>query len=101
MAVLGDNPMYLLNIIDNTFHQMVGTGVDTMWVQFAVFVGLIAFAALYFKLDRGAITLLAVLSLGVMMRINVIPPLVWYLLMLIIGSVVAYAILTMTKQSDG
>ena len=101
MANLGDNPMYLLNIIDNSFHQMIGTGADSAWVQFALFAGVLAFCALYFKLDRGALVLLAILGLGVLMRVAVIPPVVWYLLMLVVAAVVAYGILTVNKQSDG
>jgi hypothetical protein len=80
---------------------MLGDTPGSEWVAVAFFLGIIAFAVLYFRLDRGAIALITILAMAVMLQIGILPAVVWYILMLVIAAVVAYGILTISKQSDG
>jgi len=99
MANLGDSPMYLFNGIAESFQSGLGAGAEEVWL-IAMF-GIVAFLALYLKLDRGAIALLSVIMVGISLQLGIISDTIFYLMLLILAAVAAYGFLQTTRQGEG
>jgi len=95
MAVIGDSPMVLINVVADMFNGLGGGS--------PYFIGIIAFCilvylALHFRLDRGALVLLALSFIGAFYALNILPATVFYATILIVAIVAAVGILNASRQ---
>lgn len=99
MTNLGDSPMYIMNGISESFQNAVGSNAPEVWAL--IIFGIVAFLALYLKLDRGATALLLLLTVGFMIYLGIIPEAIFYLMILIVAVAAAYGILQTLRQGAG
>ena len=99
MASLGDDPTYLMNALGHNLLDMFG-GVDAPEILGLVMFCILAYLALAYRLDRGAITLLGILGLGILVGTGAIPTSVWFVAVILVGAVGAYGVLNALRQGE-
>ena len=99
MVNLGDSPMYLMNGIgDNLANGLTGGSPMGLGI---LFFGILLFIILIFKPDRGSITLLGLLTVGVMLQLGIIPEVVFWALIAIVAIAASYGFLQSLRQGEG
>ena len=100
MAVLGDDPTYIMDMLGTNLLEVFG-GTDYPIILGIVLFGILAYLALSYRLDRGALTLLGILGVGIMISIpGAIPQYVWFVMILLVGVVGAYGVLNALRQGE-
>ena len=96
---LGDDPMFLVNVMVDSLHSIFGE--DAPLVQVAIVFILFAYFIIKMRLDRGAIVLGSILIIGLLLYFGILPPAMWFVLVLGIAAYATYGILTLTKEEGG
>ena len=96
-ANLGDSPDFLMNAIGFNFLETMG-GQSAPIVLGLVIFTLMAYLALSYKLDRGALVFVGFLVIGHMITANALPAETWWALVIVAGSIGAYGALNMLRQ---
>ena len=99
MAVLGDNPQFLMDTLANSLMELTG-GVDAPTTFGLIMFALLAYLALAYRLDRGALTLLGVMGIGIFVYMGGLPVTIWWAALIIIAPLAAYGVLNMLRQGD-
>lgn len=99
MAVLGDAPSYLMNALGSNLLDMLG-GTAYPEILGIVLFCILAYLALSYRLDRGALALLGILGIGIMVMTEAIPDGVWFVMIMLVGVVGAYGVLNALRQGD-
>ena len=96
-ANLGDSPDYLMNSVGFNFLEMMGGQSAPVALGLVIFV-LMAYLALTYKLDRGALIFVGFLVIGTMISSNALPAEAWWMLILIAGALGGYGALNALRQ---
>ena len=97
MTVLGDSPTYLMNALGTNLLEMFG-GTGYPIILGLVLFAILAYLALSYRLDRGALAFLSIMGVGLMVATDAIPSQVWFVIVLLVGAVGAYGILNALRQ---
>ena len=102
MPVLGDDPTVLMDLIGTNLLEVFG-GQSYPIIFGIVMFALLAYLALTYKLDRGALAFLGIFGLGIMVMegasgLQAIDPAVWVVAIFLVGAVGAYGILNSMRQ---
>jgi len=96
-ANFGDSPDFLMNAIGTNFLEMFG-GTSAPIVLGLVIFALMAYLALVYKLDRGAMIFVGFLVIGNMITFNALPAEAWWGLIIITGALAGYGALNVLRQ---
>lgn len=99
MAINGSDPMFFFDAVGDSISPMIGGGDPTAIAVMTL--AMLVFLVLYFKLDRGAMALLAMLYVGVGVQLRFIPDTVFWAVIFIVATIAAYGILNMMRQGEG
>jgi len=99
VTVLGDSPSFLMNALGFNLLELFG-GADAPGILGIVLFCVLAYLALSYRLDRGALTLLGVIGTGLMIATGALPSSVWFVMVILVGVVGGYGILNALRQGD-
>ena len=99
MPVLGDDPSFLMNSVGTNLLELFG-GTDYPIILGIVLFCILAYLALSYRLDRGALTLLGVIGIGLLVSTSAIPTFVWFIAIMLVGIVGAYGVLNALRQGE-
>ena len=101
MPVLGDSPMFFFNTIgENLSNGLTGDG-GSMFLLGIFAIAILAYIALSFKLDRGALAFIGLMGVGLFIQLEIIPVTIFWLMIAIVALVAAYGFLNSTRQGEG
>lgn len=99
IMILGDSPSYIMNALGFNMLELFG-GADAPGILGIVIFCVLAYLALSYRLDRGALTLLGVMGTGLMIATGALPASVWFVMVILVGVVGGYGILNALRQGD-
>ena len=97
MTNLGDTPMYLINQLATPINGI--SGGDPMVLALLSII-LVAYFALVMKLDRGTLVLVGLGFAGVMFAIGIMPPIIFWGIIMVVGLFAAAAFMQTVRQGE-
>jgi len=97
MTVLGDSPTYLMNALGSNMLDMMG-GQDYPIILGLVMFCILAYLALSYRLDRGALAFLGLIGTGILVQTNAIDIWVFVVIVILVGVVGAFGVLNSLRQ---
>ena len=99
---LGDSPSFLMNALGSNMIEIFGGQSYPIIFGIVIFC-ILAYLALAYRLDRGALAFLGIFGLGIMVMedasgLMAIDPAVWVVGILLVGAVGAYGVLNSMRQ---